>query len=81
MENDCVKVCKETLESELLMMEGIQGIITLIRMAAESDKTDASVDIANACWALGSLVGDREDALRMARAGRLSGLLAKDGAA
>lgn len=59
MNSNCVPVYRDSIESEAMMCRCIQSTLTLIRAAVESQTSDYSREVGEACYLLESAMDQR----------------------
>lgn len=73
MNSNCVPVCRDSIESETLMCRCIQSTLTLIRAAVESQTSDYSREVGDACYLLENAMDQRIYELSRMADGKLTG--------
>ena len=73
MNSNCVPVYRDSIESEALMCRCIQSTLTLIRAAVESETSDYSREVGDACYLLESAMDQRIYELNRMADGKLTG--------
>ena len=73
MNNNCVPVYRDSIESEALMCRCIQSALTPIRAAVESQTSDYSREVGDACYLLESAMDQRIYELSRMAEGKLTG--------
>lgn len=73
MNSNCVPVYRDSIESETLMCRCIQSALTLIRAAVESQTSDYSREVGDACYLLESAMDQRIYELSRMAEGKLTG--------
>ena len=73
MNSNCVPVYRDSIESEALMCRCIQSTLTLIRAAVESQTSDYSREVGDACYLLESAMDQRIYELNRMADGNLTG--------
>ena len=73
MNSNCVPVYRDSIESETLMCRCIQSTLTLIRAAVESQTSDYSREVGDACYLLENAMDQRIYELSRMVDGKLTG--------
>jgi hypothetical protein len=73
MNNNCVPVYRDSIESEALMCRCIQSTLALIRAAVENPASDYSREVGDACYLLESAMDQRIYELSRMAEGKLTG--------
>ena len=73
MNSYCVPVYRDSIESEAMMCRCIQSTLTLIRAAVESQTSDYSREVGEACYLLESAMDQRIYELSRMAEGKLTG--------
>ena len=73
MNSNCVPVYRDSIESETLMCRCIQSTLTLIRAAVESQTSDYSREVGDACYLLENAMDQRIYELSRMADGKLTG--------
>ena len=73
MNSHCVPVYRDSIESEAMMCRCIQSTLTLIRAAVESQTSDYSREVGEACYLLESAMDQRIYELSRMAEGKLTG--------
>lgn len=73
MNSNCVPVYRDSIESEAMMCRCIQSTLTLIRAAVESQTSDYSREVGEACYLLESAMDQRIYELSRMAEGKLTG--------
>ena len=73
MNNNCVPVYRDSIESEALMCRCIQSTLALIRAAVENPASDYSRGVVDACYLLESAMDQRIYELSRMAEGKLTG--------
>ena len=73
MNSNCVPVYRDSIDSEAMMCRCIQSTLTLIRAAVESQTSDYSREVGEACYLLESAMDQRIYELSRMAEGKLTG--------
>ena len=73
MNSNCVPVYRDSIESEAMMCRCIQSTLTLIRAVVESQTSDYSREVGEACYLLESAMDQRIYELSRMAEGKLTG--------
>lgn len=73
MNSNCVPVYRDSIESEAMMCRCIQSTLTLICAAVESQTSDYSREVGEACYLLESAMDQRIYELSRMAEGKLTG--------